>query len=222
MWKDFALKLLRAYKKSDSYDEKVYEEVFQTCHEAIYKKGHPQSIRLEFIWFLTRVRYFELIPNWEIARVRDDTNTYFAQIEEFRNTLVQQHGVKAKGIYSDEKLSEMQAKKAAIVDFLQNWENADDSVYDQDGEKHRRVIRAETRDLSREANRIYNWYFNMAYKQFKWKEGRPKDFVSANFLWSDPTAKYVRPHLMSHSRLGWRRYVWRDLVKFNFHMKRRI
>mmetsp|Transcript_18332 Transcript_18332/g.16209 ORF Transcript_18332/g.16209 Transcript_18332/m.16209 type:complete len:91 (+) Transcript_18332:308-580(+) len=87
------------------------------------------------------------------------------------------------------------------------WESADPKVYDQDGEKHRRVIRGETKDLSREAMKIYNWYFNMGYKQFQWKEGKPHDFVSANYLWADSTAKFVRPHVMTHSRLGWRKFV---------------
>lgn len=83
---------------------------------------------------------------------------------EFRKALLTEHGVKEIGIYSEDKLEEMIDRKNAIVDFLDAWIEADDSVYDQDGEKHRRVLRTTTKDLSREANKVYNWYFNMAFK----------------------------------------------------------
>jgi len=62
----------------------------------------------------------------------------------------------------------------------------------------------------------------MGFKQFEWKEGMPHDFNSENFNYRNDTAKFVRRHVTSHSRLGYRKLVWRELVKENFHMWRRI
>jgi len=62
----------------------------------------------------------------------------------------------------------------------------------------------------------------MGWDNFSWKEGAPHDFESKNFNYSDKTAKFVRSHVTSYSRLRWRRRVWREFVKLNFHMQRRI
>lgn len=80
MWNDFALALLKEYKNHESYNEQVYTEVYEVTKDAIYRTGKPHSFRCEFKWLMTRVRYFELIPNWEIERVKDDTEKYFAEI----------------------------------------------------------------------------------------------------------------------------------------------
>lgn len=196
MWNKFLLPLLEAYKEHPSYDKETYDQAYKILIDSVYRTGSPHSYRCEFIWILTRVRYFEIIPTWEIERVRDDANSYFEGILEFRHTLVTEHKVEAKGIYSVQKLDEMKAKKARIVEFLDNWSRADPKVFDKDGELHRRVIRSHTFDLSKEANEIYYWYFNMAFKQFKWKEGRPHDYVSSNYLWSDDTCRFVRNHAL--------------------------
>lgn len=207
MWHNFALPLLKQYQKSQHYDEDVHSEVFRHVKDAIFREGDYHSFKCEFKWFLNRVRYFELIPNWEINRVADDAEKYFKEITDFRTKMIEDFGVEATGVYAIEHVKEMEKKKDLIVDFLTRWEKADPSVYDADREKHRRTIRGSTGDLSKDAMDVYNWYFAMAYAQFKWKEGKPQDYVSTNYLWSDPAARYVRPIVMKDSREGWRSNV---------------
>lgn len=50
---------------------------------------------------------------------------------EFRSKLINDFGIKPEGIYSKEKMEEMEEKKDGIVNFLELWEKADDSVYNQ-------------------------------------------------------------------------------------------
>jgi len=222
MWYKFARPLLDAYAKTEGYDVKLHQEVHDRLKDIIWNTGKPHSFRCEFKWILTRVRYFEIIPTWEIERVRDDTNRYWTNIVNFRKELLTTYKVPDTGIYSQQTFNEMKDRKDRITDLLTRWAAADDSVYDADGELHRNYLRQSTADRSRDANEIYYWYFNMAYQQFSWKAGAPKDFDSKNYNYSDKTAKFVRSHATSNSRLEWRKFVWRDMVRFNFHFQRRI
>lgn len=118
MWLRFLKPLLEAYKDHPDFDQDTYDEAYQVLIDSVYSTGAPHSYRCEFIWILTRVRYFEIIPTWEIERVRDDANEYFDGIVEFRHTLVTEHHVPAEGLYSVETLDEMKAKKHRLVTFL--------------------------------------------------------------------------------------------------------
>jgi len=60
----------------------------------------------------------------------------------------------------------------------------------------------------------------MCFKQFVWKEGRPHDLNKDNFNFNDSTANFARKHLFKAR--DYRLTVWRELVKENFHMWRRI
>jgi len=226
MWFEFAVPLLEAYEKSDGADKDLHDAVFHKLKNLIYNTGKAHSFRCEWIWILTRVRIFEIIPAWEITRVADDTNANWNSIVEFRNAMLD-YGVEKKGLYSDATFDEMEAKKDRIHDFLQNWAEGDDSVFDKDQEGHRSTLKGLTKELSEEAIAVYNWYFDMAYQEMEWKDGERYDAnVSTNYAWGSRNppskARFARDHAVSKSRNGWRLEVWRELVKFNFHFWRRI
>jgi hypothetical protein len=168
------------------------------------------------------VRYFEIIPTWELQRIHDDTDRYWNNIVNFRKELITTYKVPQTGIYDQATLLQMTDKKDRIRDLLARWAAADDTIYDSDGELHKKYLRQSTLDRSREANEIYYWYFNMAYQQFAWKTNAPRNFDSKNYNYSNQTAKFVRAHATTHSRLDWRKIVWRDMVRLNFHLQRRI
>lgn len=107
MWKKFLLPLLEAYKDHPEFNKETHDEAFEILIDSVYRTGSPHSYRCEFIWVITRVRYFEIIPTWEIERVRDDTNAYFDSILQFRSTLINDHKIKPEGLYSFAKLDEM-------------------------------------------------------------------------------------------------------------------
>lgn len=75
MWFDFLVPLLEAYEKSDDYNKNVHEKAFRGLEDAVYATGKPHSFRCEYLWICTRVRYFEIVPTWEITRVARDTET---------------------------------------------------------------------------------------------------------------------------------------------------
>jgi hypothetical protein len=175
MWLEFAKPLLEQYKKHSSYNEDTYAAAEKDLFESIYATGAPHSFRCVYIWIRTRVRYFEIVPTWEIERISRDVQTYWNQIEDFRNALVNEWGVEATGIYSDEKLAEMKQYAEEEKAFLILWAAGDDAVFDEDGELHRKKLKAWTGDLARKAKKVENWYFMMAFKQFVWKEGHPQD-----------------------------------------------
>lgn len=135
--------------------------------------------------------------------------------------------VNADGLYSNKQRKQMESDKDEIISFLTRWSTGDKSVYDQDGELHRRYLRKTTKDLADKALNIYNWYFNMAYEQMEWKDGeKHPPTQSEGYSWGskEPPSKsrIARQHANSDSRLGWRKQVWRELVKFHFHTWRRI
>ena len=222
MWFDFFLPLLQEYENHADFDQDVYGRAYSDIKESVYELGGPHSFRCEFLWVQKRVRYFELIPTWEIERVHDDTIREFEKIVEFRNALVAEpYNVAAEGIYSEEHMQNMRENKNEIVQFLSNWVSGID-VVDDDEELHRKKLRTLTYDMSRKANEVTNWHFMMAFKQFDWKADHPHDFDSANFNYRNPTAKFARIQATREVRLGFKRQVWRELVKFNFHFWRRI
>jgi hypothetical protein len=101
----------------------------------------------------------------------------------------------------------MYQHKNEIVEFLGKWASAELEVFDEDGELHRTKLRTWTKELSGKANQVTNWHFMMAFKQFDWKEGHPHDFDSANYNYSNPTARFVRTQATREVRLGFKRQV---------------
>jgi hypothetical protein len=219
MWKDFFRPILRAYKKSDDFDQALYDEVYEAVYSQVYGKGEFQSFRLEFQFIRTRVRYFEIIPNWEIERVRDEAEEDFKIIVDFRNKLVNELGVEPTGMYSDETLAEMTKKKDELKHILGAWARGSDEVYDAGSERKRNTLRKATSTGYQDASAIYQWHWGMAWDQMEWKEGKPHDMNSANFKWT-PTSRVGRKHYWE-ARRGYRN-VAREMKKFNFHLWRRI
>lgn len=64
---NFFQKVVEEYKeKSDEPDNDTYEEVKDLFYKRVYKHGKDESFRNEWTLFLSRVRYFEIIPKWEV------------------------------------------------------------------------------------------------------------------------------------------------------------
>jgi hypothetical protein len=221
MWEDFFQVVLDKHKEMILIDNGDWNAIHTELYNLIMVRGQPHSFRLEWVFMRTRVRYFELIPNWEIQRVHDDAETFFQEIVAFREALINDHGVEATGYYSEETLNEMAALKDEIKDFLNRWVHGDDSVYDDDQNRNRKKLKLLTKEAAKNAKTIYYWHYKMAKKQMKWKDGMPHDLVSENYLWSDDTAKFVRPELYN-ARRNYNFGVRNELSKFNFHFWRRI
>jgi hypothetical protein len=220
MWKDFMEPMLNAWDSLPNHDAALASQIRTDLYNLVMLEGQPHSYRLEWIFLRTRVRYFEIIPNWEIARVHDDAGTYFQEIEEFRSKLLSDFGIVADDLYSEETLNEMRQKKDDIRAFLKAWENHEDWVYDDDANRNRKKLKDLTRENSNKAKDIYNWHYNMVRKQMKWKSGKPHDMVSANYQWNDLT-RFVRGELY-RARDGFNFGVRGELEKFHFHFWRRI
>jgi hypothetical protein len=106
MWFDFFLPILQEYENQPHFNQDIYDRAYKNLIESVYELGAPHSFRCEFIWIRTRVRYFEIIPTWEIERVRDDTIREFNKIVEFRNAIVAEpYNIPAEGIYSEEHMN---------------------------------------------------------------------------------------------------------------------
>lgn len=164
------------------------------------------------------MRYFELIPNWEIHRVEDDIKKHFADIEVFRQKLLD-FGVEPKGIYSVDTLQEMRDKRDSLTEFLENWRLARDSVYDHGAERQRNTLRELTSNAEDNATEIYKWHWKMAWRNFEWKDGKPHDLDKANFKWT-PKSRVARSELWA-ARRAFKKDA-REMKKFNFHLRRRI
>jgi hypothetical protein len=67
--------------------------------------------------------------------------TYFADAENLRNDLVENWGIEKTGIYSDDKLAEMKQMALDQQAFLEKWAAAEEEVFDEDGELHRKKLR---------------------------------------------------------------------------------
>lgn len=219
MWEDFFEPLLEQYKKSENFNQATYDEVRKVVGNTVYEKGEFQSFYLEWKFIRTRVRYFELIPNWEIERVRDDVKEHFVEVEAFRNQLVNELGVSPTGIYSEATLNEMRDRKDKLVLFLNNWVMGKDVVYDHGAERQRNTLRALTAEAEDEATEIYKWHWKMAWRNWEWKEGMPHDLNKDHFKWT-PKSRVARAQLFE-SRKGFKKDA-REMKKFNFHLKRRI
>lgn len=141
----------------------MYDDVYSHVRNIVLAKGGHQAFLLEWKFIKTRVRYFELIPNWEIERVRDEAGDMFPQIVELRNAMVNEHGVPATGLYSEDTLAEMTQKKDDLVAFLHAWINGDDSVYDSGDERKRKTLKKLTAHGYKEATAIYQWHWAMAW-----------------------------------------------------------
>jgi hypothetical protein len=66
MWNDFFRPLIESYKDHPEYNEDLFDEIFAEVFESVWAVGKRHSFRCEFIFIRTRVRYFEIIPTWEI------------------------------------------------------------------------------------------------------------------------------------------------------------
>lgn len=219
MWKKVYIPLLNEYKDHDSFDEKIHADSYGKLKNAMYTIGDPHSFRCEWLFIQSRVRYFELIPTWEIERVRDDFKDHFENIVSFRKELLEKHPEvlerdryesdymhkKAVALYSQQKEDEMAEIVKDIRKFLEDWCKAKPSVYDPDLELHRKKTRTELRKHVKTSQQLYDYYFLMGFMQFRWKEGKPHDFDSDNFNFRDSAAKFSRLHVTRHSRLEIRR-----------------
>lgn len=65
MWFKFFLPIVEEYGKLTDKKEN-YETKHELLKDMVYNTGHPHSFRCEFVFLRTRVRYFEIIPNWEL------------------------------------------------------------------------------------------------------------------------------------------------------------
>jgi hypothetical protein len=222
MWEDFFKPMLAEYKEHADFNQETYDSAYKNILESIWAHGPAHSFRCEWIWMRTRVRYFEIVPTWELERIADDTQDEWDALVSFRNTLVNEHGIPAEGIYADDYMNKMEELKNRIIAFMNKYAKADGEIYDTNGELHRLKLKDTLFDRATDAREIYQWHYLMAKKQLKWKEGRPHDLVSANYLWADPTAKFVREHFMSYSREGFMMKIQRELEKLYFHTWRRI
>lgn len=61
--------------------------------DAMVGSGEHHSFRGEWSYLRERVRYFEIIPRWELARIKDDVGRFFEAITAFRQLRIDSHGV---------------------------------------------------------------------------------------------------------------------------------
>jgi len=104
MWEEFLTPIIDAYHSLENHSEKNHDDSKQLLFEAVMATGKPHSFRCEFVFLRTRVRYFELIPSWELERIADDSEKYFSNIVAFRNELITGYGIEPKGRYSAKML----------------------------------------------------------------------------------------------------------------------
>lgn len=133
MWADFFKPLLEEFKNSDDYDEKTYNEAYTLLYEAIYRTGDPHSFRCVWVWIRTRVRFWELVPTWEIRRIAKDTEFFFDKIKEFRNKLINHYGLSTEdteqlNIYSESQLKKYEGYRDEQIAFLTEWADAENDV----------------------------------------------------------------------------------------------
>jgi hypothetical protein len=133
--------------------------------------------------------------------------------------MINDHGIAAEGVYSEETLNEMTRKKENLVKVLTLWAAGNDEVYDLGSERKRNTLRDLTKLGRDEATEIYKWHWRMAWSEMEWKEGKPHDLVSANYKWNDKT-RLARANYWN-ARRGYKN-VAREMKKFNFHLWRRI
>ena len=70
----------------------------------------------------TRVRYFELLPSWEMERVADDTQTFWEHLVHFRSKLVDHPDRRGKAaLYTQEEFEKHEKAKNDIIDFFNTW-----------------------------------------------------------------------------------------------------
>jgi hypothetical protein len=222
MWYEFFEPLLHDYQSSDGYDVEVHNAAFNDIWDSVMALGEPHSFRCEFIWIITRVRYFEIVPTWELQRIHDDTQDKWEEIKDHRQQLID-FG-RDGDLFSEETLIDMKRRKDNIREFLGKWINAEDEVFDADGELHRNTLRRLTKEHADEAFEIYKWHFQMGLTSIEKKDDEAElDWSSekTNHKWTDQT-RLANSIVTSHSRLGFRKWVWRELIKLHFHTWRRI
>ena len=79
-----------------------------------------------------------------------------------------------------------------------------------------------TKEFASDAMDIYIWHWRMGFTNIKTKDGADLDLSDyENISWDD-TSRLGREIVISKSRLGFRKWVWRELVKLHFHTLRRI
>jgi len=176
MWNGFILKLLDA--KRDALGEAAVADEREELENAVINIGHPHSFRCEWLFIRTRVRFFEIIPTWELHRIHDDMENFWDSLILFRNTMkahVDRRGDDA--LYSDELMNEMEDRKDAAREFLGDWidPNGEDeslahghtgahlNVYDDDEELLRIKMRNNLAHHREEMRLIYNWHQDMVF-----------------------------------------------------------
>lgn len=152
----------------DDY-HKQYTLIRKVTIETGKSKKHDDNLEFhsflcEWAFMVTRVRYFELIPSWELQRIADDTDAFWGNVLEFRGKLVDHKDRRGdKSLYTQEKVSEFEAKKNAISEFLRIWADPDrvHQLYDKDEDLFRQELRVETQKHIDSATEIYNWHYQM-------------------------------------------------------------
>lgn len=223
IWTDFFEPRLNWYAEQEGHDASLLEEAKQTIWDSIMALGGPHSFRCEFIWLITRVRYFEIVPTWELARIKKDIQDNWDVIVANRQELLDFGNLQAEGIYSEETLQEFEANKDKTIQFMQDWIDAKDNVWDGDGELHRLKLRSLTQKFADFSQEIYQWHFKMGCQAIEKKDpDAPINLTTKeNYNWTDQT-RAGNTIARSTSRNTYRKWVWREMVKLNFHTWRRI
>jgi len=100
MWKEFFYPLLKEFKDHKDFTQEKYDSAYELIKNEVWNTGKAHSFRCEWKFIKDRVRYYELLPTWEIKRIHEDAESEFTKIVEFRQELLKDHSVKPTGIYS--------------------------------------------------------------------------------------------------------------------------
>lgn len=237
---DFLAPILLKYHMSESNDDEVYEETKEVFENCAIRVGEPESYQYEFQLIRTRIRYFELIPDWEVQRIRDDMLPAWQKILNFRQEIIDWGMAGESKTYGQDKLDEMKEKYQECFDFMDDWANgradAEGVLPHKDGHEHRELVKKYMKTCTDYAKEIENWGFEMSHELWRWKDGAEENFVSENYLWTDLSipkdtperaeqvarSKRIREFLVDELRENWRSLVWRQFHKMKFHQVRRI
>ena len=190
LWTDFFEPRLIWYEDNVGKDD-TFQAAYDHIWESVMALGGPHSFRCEFIWLITRVRYFEIIPTWELARIKKDIATNWDIIVANRQELLDFGNLAEEGIYSQETLNQFEKDKSDTEQFMQDWIDAKDNVWDGDGELHRLQLRALTQKYADLSQKIYQWHFKMGCQAIQKKdENLPINITTKeNYDWTDQTRK---------------------------------
>lgn len=247
-YETFLNQTLIAYKDSDNFDQDLYDDAKKTFEGCVYISGPTESYRYEFQLIRTRIRYFEIIPQWELARISDDMVDSWQHIVELRSNLTEWERTEGDvDLFTDETFEAHKKNYSDCLHFIRKWSQGKDFNETEDGEeklpltdghKHRNYVKKNSEICTEAAKLTENWALEMAFNQWRWKANRTHDFNSSNYLYvnytefpkSDEEGRAeekmknvaIREFVMSDLRENWRMKVWREFHKLAFHQIRRI